>query len=165
MNKISISLILTGALLSAESFAAEVSITMDDFNVQEATFLSAKERNVKILDVLKQNKIQAALFVACKFVQDQAGKELLVQWDQQHHIIGNHTFNHIYFGAKVSVEAYQEEILKCEESIKNFSNFNKLLRFPYLGEGDTSEKRDLLRSWLSQAGYKNGYVTIDASDW
>lgn len=165
MKKISIALALTLAVISVRSFAAEVSITMDDFNVQESTLLTAQERNASILKTLGQHKVKAALFVVGKFVQDQAGKDLLSQWDRQKHLIGNHTFNHPYFGSKMTVDSYKDEILQCENSLKSYSSFQKFLRFPMLGEGDTAQKRDLMRSWLSQNGYKNGYVTIDASDW
>jgi peptidoglycan-N-acetylglucosamine deacetylase len=40
-----------------------------------------------------------------------------------------------------------------------------LFRYPALKEGDTAEKRDSFRALLKSHGYKNGYVTIDASDW
>ena len=34
-----------------------------------------------------------------------------------------------------------------------------------LKEGDSVEKRDGFRALLMKHGYRNGYVTIDASDW
>ena len=34
-----------------------------------------------------------------------------------------------------------------------------------LKEGDTLERRDKMRAFLKQRGYRMGYVTIDASDW
>src|SRR5678815_330828 len=34
-----------------------------------------------------------------------------------------------------------------------------------LKEGDTVAKRDAMREFLSQHGYRNGHVTIDDSDW
>lgn len=34
-----------------------------------------------------------------------------------------------------------------------------------LKEGNTREKRDRMRAELARRGYKQGYVTIDASDW
>jgi hypothetical protein len=34
-----------------------------------------------------------------------------------------------------------------------------------LKEGDTAVKRDAMRSFFAQHGYRNGHVTIDASDW
>src|SRR5262249_51705098 len=40
-----------------------------------------------------------------------------------------------------------------------------IFRFPFLKEGDTATKRDSVRSFLKQHGYRNGYVTVDTSDW
>ncbi len=55
--------------------------------------------------------------------------------------------------------------MRCDELIKSYSRFTKLFRFPMLKEGDTVERRDKLRVFLKERGYKMGYVTIDASDW
>jgi peptidoglycan-N-acetylglucosamine deacetylase len=41
----------------------------------------------------------------------------------------------------------------------------EIFRFPYLKEGNTKEKRDEFRQFLKEKEYRNGYVTIDASDW
>jgi hypothetical protein len=34
-----------------------------------------------------------------------------------------------------------------------------------LKEGNTADKRDRMREFLAANGYRNGHVTIDASDW
>ena len=44
-----------------------------------------------------------------------------------------------------------------------FLRSNHLLRA--LKEGETKEKRDAMRSLLQEKGYRQGYVSIDASDW
>lgn len=40
-----------------------------------------------------------------------------------------------------------------------------MFRFPYLKEGDTKEKVESFRALMKEHHYKNGHVTIDASDW
>jgi kynurenine formamidase len=40
-----------------------------------------------------------------------------------------------------------------------------LFRFPYLKEGASKAKVYSIRNVLIDNNYKNGYVTIDASDW
>ncbi|MCB0419057.1 MAG: polysaccharide deacetylase family protein, partial [Bdellovibrionales bacterium] len=85
-------------------------------------------------------------------------------WDKRGHLIANHTFSHPNFHT-ISVTEFEADILKCEQLIKGFKNFSKLFRFPFLKAGDTKEKRDGIRRFLKTQGYKNGYVTIDASDW
>ena len=41
----------------------------------------------------------------------------------------------------------------------------RLFRFPYFKEGETVDKRDGIRAFLRQHGYRLGTATIDASDW
>lgn len=65
----------------------------------------------------------------------------------------------------VSFEQFSQDILKGEAVLRKHSRFKKIFRFPYLKEGNTAEKRDALRAFLKTHGYRNGHVTIDASDW
>ena len=147
------------------AFGAEVSITMDDFNLRENTVLTATERNKKILTAFKKNKAKAVLFVVGQNIQSRQDRMLLREWSDSGHIIGNHTFSHKLFSRNVTVEWEQQDILDCEKVIKNEPGFEKLFRFPMLAEGNTRKKRDTMRVWLESRGYKNGSVTIDISDW
>src|SRR5262249_45719601 len=49
--------------------------------------------------------------------------------------------------------------------LRGYSSFRKFFRFPALKEGETRELRDRFRAFLAKQGYRNGAVTIDASDW
>ena len=81
-------------------------------------------------------------------------------------MIGNHSYSHAYLNSsKTTTESFTADILKCEEVIKSFEQFRKIFRFPYLKEGETAVKRDAIRTFLKQHGYRIGHVTIDASDW
>jgi peptidoglycan-N-acetylglucosamine deacetylase len=146
--------------------APQFSITMDDFNWRNPTKLTAAELNQSILDTLKSHSIKAALFVIGRNVEDAEGKRLLAEWDQAGHLIGNHTYSHRNYNASSAVVAeYQQDILRAESLLKDFPRFRKYFRFPMLKEGDTVEKRDAMRSFLAQHGYRVGHVTIDNSDW
>ncbi|UXR65674.1 polysaccharide deacetylase family protein [Bdellovibrio bacteriovorus] len=149
----------------SQASAAEVSITMDDFNVHQETLLPANKRNDRILKALKKHKIKAGLFVTCKYLQDEGDRKLLAEWSTQGHLIGNHTVNHRRFDSRISTEEQIAEIQQCEEQLKDQKNFKKIFRFPMLAEGDTVEKRDAVRSWMQKNSYRWGHVTIDASDW
>lgn len=164
MNR-TIILSLLISLYAMTSVAAEVSITIDDFNVHEETMLSARERNQKILAALKAHRAQTVLFAVGKYIQTDQDRELLKEWALAGHDIGNHTFDHKPFNAKMTLEDEKSQILKCEEVLKNAPGFKKIFRYPMLAEGDTAEKRDALRTWLKGQGYTFGAVTIDASDW
>jgi hypothetical protein len=85
-------------------------------------------------------------------------------WNDEGHIIGNHTYSHRDYTTSDFAQ-YTADVLRCETLIKDLSQFRRLFRVPFLKEGRTSEQRDRMRTWLADHGYKNGAVTIDASDW
>ena len=146
--------------------APQFSITMDDFNWHNPVKLTAAERNHAILETLRAHSIKAALFVIGHNVEDDEGKQLLAPWNEAGHLIGNHTYSHRNFNAPQSdLKTYEEDILRAEALLKDFSRFRKYFRFPMLNEGDTAAKRDAMRAFLAQHGYRVGHVTVDNSDW
>jgi peptidoglycan/xylan/chitin deacetylase (PgdA/CDA1 family) len=144
----------------------ELAITMDDFNWANSVRLSSSERNQAILTTLRAHGLKAALFVRGSNVDNEQGKQLLQAWNDDGHLLGNHSYSHWYYhSAKITPEAFQQDILRCEELLKSFPLYQKLFRFPFLKEGNSVNKRDAIRVFLEQRGYRNGHVTIDASDW
>ena len=153
--------------LRASGTTPQVAITIDDFNWNaNKVKLSGAERNQAILKSLGSHSVKAALFVRGSNIDNDQGKSLLKAWDTEGHLIGNHSYSHFYFNnAKISAEAFERDILRCEELLKPFSHFQKIFRFPYLKEGETAAKRDEIREFLALQGYSVGHVTIDTSDW
>lgn len=146
--------------------ATQFSITMDDFYWRDAVKQTAQERNQSILDTFNKHSIKAAAFVIGRNIEDQEGKDLIAAWDKAGHLIANHTYSHRNFNApETDVKAYQQDILRAEALLKDFPRFQKYIRFPMLKEGETPAKRDDMRLFLTQNGYRNGHVTIDNSDW
>jgi len=146
--------------------APQFSITMDDFHWHNPVKLTAAERNESILNTLQSHSIKAAAFVIGRNVESDEGKQLVTQWDKAGHLIGNHTYSHRNYNARDTVIAdYLQDILRAEELLKAFPRFQKYFRFPALKEGDTVEKRDAMRAFLAEHGYRVGHVTIDNSDW
>ena len=166
MGAVGLGLDGVGIGVSAKS-SPEVAITMDDFNWNKSLRLSPDERNRAILRALRTHgDLKAALFVACKNADSDKGKELLREWDRAGHVIANHSFSHKEFNSsKITAEVFTADIARCDDIIKTYPHFQRLFRFPYLKEGDTAAKRDAVRAFLEQHGYRNGHVTIDASDW
>ena len=159
-----IKLILFIILLAVPVWAAEISFTVDDPHVDQTPLFQPLERNERILEAFDRFKIKGALFVCGKRVNNVEGKALLQSWDDRGHLIGNHTQSHRNFH-DIPLDAFQQDILDVEPMIVHLNNFAKLFRFPFLKEGDTIERRDEMRSFLKEKGYRNGHVTIDASDW
>jgi peptidoglycan/xylan/chitin deacetylase (PgdA/CDA1 family) len=158
---------LGSALPSFAADSPQVAITIDDPHTTETPRMTPEQRNRAILDALRaSSNLKAALFVCGKRVDDEPGRRLLGQWDDAGHVIANHSYSHPYYHSKrIGVEQFIEEILRGEAVIKDYAGFRKLFRFPFLKEGDTLEKRERIRAFLRERGYRNGHVTIDASDW
>lgn len=165
LNRLAMAALLP-AVSPFEAGKKRVAITMDDPNSIETPLLSPYERNRAILDVLRESKLKAALFVCGMRVDDEAGRGLLEDWDKERHVIANHTYSHLYYHASdVGAEQFIEEIRRGEAIVRDFSQFRRRFRFPLLKEGNTREKRDRVRAFLSSRGYASGAVTIDTSDW
>jgi len=148
------------------SVTPQISITMDDFNWQNAVYQSAAARNRSILSTLNAHSIKAALFVIGRNVENEEGQQLLGEWNNAGHLIGNHTYSHQNLNSpSMKLDTYTADIAKAETLLKTFSRFQKYFRFPMLKEGDTAAKRDGVRTFLSEHGYRVGHVTIDTSDW
>ena len=140
--------------------------TFDDGNPNDILGYHYFEWNKMILDHLEENNLQAILYVCGKQLDNPKGKEILESWDKSNHLIANHTYNHWNYNSEnISCKNYTTDILKCDSLINGYNNYTKLFRTPFLKNGNTIVKRDSLISSLKQINYKNGYVTIDASDW
>ena len=170
-------LLLTPFLLITLSFkvfkpAKEVSakprvcLTYDDGSTFDMPGYSWKSWDNLLLESLKKNKVQAVFFAAGMYLDNDKGKRILSDWSAQGHLIANHTYSHKSYNKPETTYAFfANDFLKNDSIINSYANYTKLFRFPYLKEGETVEKRDSFRAFLKEQGYKNGYVTIDASDW
>jgi peptidoglycan/xylan/chitin deacetylase (PgdA/CDA1 family) len=143
----------------------QFSITMDDFNWRNATYLTAEQRNHAILKTLADHKTRAALFVVGRNADDEQGMSLLRQWDKAGHVIGNHTYSHRALSSDITAAEFEADIARAEQILVGLKQFRRLFRYPALKEGNTAAKRDHVRAFLKQNGYRVGHVTIDNSDW
>lgn len=166
-NKKTILAVIFFCILNISTFAQkQISITIDDPTTKETPKLNWLERDSIILKTLDLHKIKAALFVCGMRVDNSNGKVLLNNWDSKNHLICNHSYSHLYYNSKsITSEIYIADFKKGDSIIRNYKNYNQLFRFPFLKEGNSVEKRDSIRAVMKNEGYKNGYVTIDASDW
>jgi peptidoglycan-N-acetylglucosamine deacetylase len=162
-------------LASARAPVPEIAFTFDDPTTDGGASLTWQEVNERILSSLDSNKIKSVLFVCGKRVDSTPGKQLVAAWDRAGHLIGNHSYSHLYFNVstdddpdgfkKVTLAEFEADALKNEPLIQGYSHFTPLFRYPFFKEGDTSEKRDGMRTFLQAHGYRIGRATIDASDW
>ncbi|MEM9341057.1 MAG: polysaccharide deacetylase family protein [Bacteroidota bacterium] len=154
---------LSGFILRAQP---KISFTFDDGTTKDRGGYALEEWNNMLLGKLESEGIQATLFATGYDKADSIGNYLLSSWDLKGHSIGNHTYTHPNFNSeKTSLKLFKEELIRTDILISRYENYVKLFRFPYLKEGNVKEKVDGFRSFLDSMGYKNGYVTVDASDW
>lgn len=155
-------------LLAPQLQAQSVAFTFDDGPILAATpHLGPQDRNAAMLAALARHQVQAALFVTVGNGADRPeGLALARAWGQAGHALANHTMTHPDLDSdKVSLAQYQQEVLDCDRVIAALPGYQKWYRFTYLREGNSKDKRDGMRAFLRQQGYRNGYVTLDTSDW
>ncbi|WP_337043843.1 polysaccharide deacetylase family protein [Emticicia sp. 17c] len=143
-----------------------VAFTFDDGQTNDIGTYKLEDWNERLLSHLKKHQLKAILFSSGANKTTPRGKYVLSSWNNAGHLIANHTFTHPSFSSKnVTLEGFKKELLQNDSIIKAYSNYTRYFRFPYLKEGNTPEKIDGFRAFMQQQGYKNGHVTIDASDW
>ncbi|HEX3987061.1 MAG TPA: polysaccharide deacetylase family protein [Acidobacteriaceae bacterium] len=82
--------------------------------------------------------------------------------------IGNHTWSHPSLN-DVTAAAFEHEIALDERALRQYAVGRDWhwFRYPYLEEGDTLAKRDNVRAWLREHGYRiaEGTLTSQDDDW
>lgn len=141
-----------------------IAITMDDFSLGFSVRLNPRERNERILETLAKYNHKAAGFVTGRFVDSLFGHEVVNSWSNAGHMIGNHSYSHFNASDEDS-EVIKADILKNNQFLSKYENYEKIFRFPYLAEGGSSEKIENYRSFLKMHGFQNAAVTADSLDW
>ena len=143
-----------------------ISFTFDDGATDDMPGYTFAEWNGMLLDNLDKAKIQTIFFVTGNNKNDNLGQALLRSWSNRGHRIGNHTWSHPNYGSEaVTFDKFKREFVSTDSVISQYPGYIKMFRFPYLKEGATREKIDSARMLFKTYDYRNGYVTIDASDW
>lgn len=149
-----------------ENSKPTIAFSFDDGQIVDYGEYKLKIWNQLILDNLRKHNLKAVLFSSGANKNNEKGKYILSSWNNAGHLIANHTFSHPNFNSKTtSLESFEAELVKNDSIIRRYSNYYKYFRFPYLKEGDTKEKIEGFRAFMAKMGYKNGHVTVDASDW
>ncbi len=146
-----------------------IALTFDDVPRGEGAFFSPDERTIKLIAALERAKVeQAAFFLNPAKLSDpagQRGEDRITAYVAAGHVIANHTNTHPNL-AKTDVADYLADIDAAEAWLKGRPGYRPWFRFPYLNEGGKDKaKRDAIRAGLAQRGLRNGYVTVDSSDW
>jgi len=118
--------------------------------------------------VLKKRHVPAAYgFINAKKLEGNSdAAEALKLWAAVEPV-GNHTYGHLNLSANPA-EAFEREIEENEPALEllaaKSANWH-WLRYPYLHEGETVEKRRAVRTYLQAHGYRVAQVTLDWEDY
>jgi peptidoglycan/xylan/chitin deacetylase (PgdA/CDA1 family) len=158
-------------ILSAPLFCAaqKIAITFDDLplNGELPPGVTRVEIARDTIAILKKWQVPPAYgFINAKRLEDsQDGADALRVWASAEPV-GNHTYSHLDLNQNTT-EAFERGIAENEPSLEllNPSGEWHWLRYPFLREGDTLEKRNAVRDYLKAHGYKVAQVTMEWGDY
>lgn len=155
--------------LSAISFAQKLAITFDDLplNGSLPPGVTRLQTARDVLAILKKNHLPPVYgFINSKRLEGSLdGADALKIWAASEPI-GNHTYSHMDLEQNTP-EAFERDIDENEPALEllNGTSDWHWLRYPYLHEGDTVEKRRAVRAYLKGRGYRIAQVSLDWEDY
>jgi len=157
------------AILATNCTAQKLAITFDDLplNGELPPGVTRTETANNVLSILQSRHIPPVYgFINAKRLEGNAdGAQALKLWASAERV-GNHTYSHMDLEQN-TVEAFEADIAENEpvlELLQAKDNWH-WLRYPYLHEGDTVEKRRAVRAYLNAHGYRIAQVTLDWEDY
>jgi len=156
----------------------KVALTFDDLPINGTLPPDRKQSDFArdTIKVLKKHRIPPSYgFInANKLERNPDGALALRLWVEGGHPLANHTYDHLDF-TRNSVEDFQRMILRNEPALEllmppdgklaKAGHDWRWLRYPYLHEGDTLEKRRAVRAFLATNGYRVAQTTMDFGDY
>ena len=103
---------------------------------------------------------------AVKLQQVPEDRAVLEEWRAAGYLLGNHTWSHMSL-TDSTAEAFEKEIVANEQALRSLMGKDDWhwFRYPFLWEGETLEKRDAVRAYLKDHGYRVAQVTLDFEDY
>jgi peptidoglycan-N-acetylglucosamine deacetylase len=151
-------------------FGQGVALTFDDLplNGDLPPGVTRAQITRDVLAVLSQHKVpQVFGFVNARKLEDNKDSvDALKLWVAAGERVGNHTYSHIDLHQNTP-EAFERDTAQNKPVLELLSDKDdwRWLRYPFLREGDTVEKRRAVRSYLHERGYKIAEVTVDYEDY
>src|SRR5208337_551413 len=145
--------------------AQKLAITFDDLprNGELPPGVTQAETAKNVVEILKKRHVPPVYgFVNAKKLEGSPdGAEGLKVWAAAEPV-GNHTYAHMDLEQNTA-EAFEREIEEDEPTLELLESKDTWhwLRYPYLHEGDTVEKRPAVRSYLKAHGYRIAQVSMD----
>lgn len=144
----------------------QMAVTFDDLPFAYPGTLTHEEQRVavrSILDTLARHRITATMFVNGGALTN-ANRVRVDDVARAGHVIGSHTFSHPDL-ARISAEDFIRDIERNEPAIRPWLNGPQYLRYPFLRQGDTVDKRDTVLRWLREHDIRVAPVSMDNNDY
>ena len=163
-----VAIAILAAIPSAKS--QQIAFTWDDLPAHSA--LPQGETRVEIGHKLIAAMKDAHMPPVYGFVngvqleREPASAPMLKDWRDAGLPLGNHTWSHMNLNTS-SLADWEADLEKNEPILEQYSDDSDWhwLRFPFLAEGDTPEKRADARKYLAAHGYKIASVTMSFGDY
>ena len=149
---------------------AKVALTFDDLPVHGPLPPGLTRRDIarSILAALQAHHAPPTYgFVNAKGLEGAPeNAEFLRLWRAAGHPLGNHTYSHMDLHASTP-EAFERDVVANEATLRSAMGDEgwRWLRYPYLREGDTLEKRRAVAAFLKERGYRVAEVTMSFDDY
>ena len=160
-------IVLVASLVLSTPVAAQkrIALTFDDAPRPTGAFFTPTDRRIALIAALKKAKVRQAAFFVNPGKLTGGDDDRIMAYARAGHVIANHSFSHSGL-SNSSVDAYLVDIDKAAVWLKGRKGYRPWFRFPYLDEGRRDKvKRDAVREGLCTRGLRNGYVTVESSDW
>lgn len=150
--------------------AQQIAFTWDDLPVHSA--LPAGETRVeighKLIEAMKAEHMPPVYgFVnGVQLEREPASAPMLKEWRDAGFELGNHTWSHMNLNTSPAAD-WEADLLKDEPVLEKYAEGGDWhwLRYPFLAEGDTPEKRAETRKFLAAHGYRIAQVTMSFGDY
>lgn len=98
--------------------------------------------------------------------REPASAPMLKDWRDAGFFLGNHTWSHMNLNAN-SLADWEADLLKNEPVLEKYAAGTdwRWIRYPFLAEGDTADKRAEVRKFLATHNYRIAAVTMSFGDY
>src|ERR1700678_135940 len=164
-------LVLLSLSLAEICVAQKLAITMDDLplNGELPRGITQVETARNVLAILKKRHVPPVYgFINAKKLEGNDDAAAALKLWAAAEPFGNHTYSHMDMEQNTP-ELFERDMEENEPALELLNHDAKdnwrWLRYPYLHEGDTVEKRRAVRTYLKAHNYRIAQVTLDWEDY
>lgn len=162
--------VAAGIFFGSSASAQKIAITFDDLPAHGP--LPPKETRLEVAKLVVDALHRAGVPPTYGFVngvriqQEPDTASVLDAWRGAGNLLGNHTWTHMNLNDHSALD-FENDIGHNEQLLQQHMGGAdwRWLRYPYLAEGNTPEKKMGARAWLGQHGYKIAGVTMSFADY